>query len=200
MRHLSVLVSALGASNLKKHHQPLPAPTCAAILKTATPAKAHLMRGIATVAILLLTIPPITDAAEARPGGGGGRGGGFGGHVGGGGAGFAGRGGGFGGHVGGGGAGFAGRGGGPVGAARIGGRGIGSFGTSNFSGRSFRAPRAGVATARFSANHLAGTRVAGPGRIFGFALSPTRPYNRASALRASTAGSLVRPGRGGGAV
>ena len=32
------------------------------------------------------------------------------------------------------------------------------------SGRSFAAPRTGVATARFSANNLAGTRVAGPGR------------------------------------
>jgi LTXXQ motif family protein len=155
MRHLSVLVSALGASNLKKHDQPLPAPTCAAVLKTATPAKTRLIQGIATAAILLLTIPPISDEAQAGPGGGGGRGGGFGGHAGFGARGFAGRGGGLG---------FV---GGPVGGARIGGRGIGSFGASHFSGRSFTAPRAGVATARFSANHLGGTRVAGPGRIFG---------------------------------
>ena len=108
MRHFSaLLVSALARG---------------AALKMATPAKARLMRGIATAAILLLTIPPITDAAEAGPGGGGGRGGGFGGHVGGSGAGFAGRGGGLG---------FAGH---SVGGARIGGRGISS-------GRSFTAPR-----------------------------------------------------------
>jgi LTXXQ motif family protein len=131
MRHFSVLLIGAG-------------------LKTATPAKARLMRGIATAAILLLTIPPITDAAEAGPGG---KGGGFGGHVGMSARGFAGR----------GGLGFA---GGPVGGARIGGRGIGdhSLGASHFSGRSILAPRAGVATARFSANHLGGTRVAGPGR------------------------------------
>jgi LTXXQ motif family protein len=170
MRHLSVLRSAQGASNFKSHDQLLLTSTCAAVPKTVTPAKTRVIRGIAAAAILLLTIPPISDEAQAGPGGGGGRGGGFGGHVGGGGAGFAGRGGGFGGHVGGGGAGFAGRGGGlgfsghSVGSARIGGRGIGD----RFSGRSFVAPRAGVATARFSANHLAGTRVAGPGRgVFG---------------------------------
>jgi LTXXQ motif family protein len=123
-------------------------------LKTARPTKARLMRGIATAAILLLTIPPITDAAGAGPGG---KGGGFGGHVGVSARGFAGR----------GGLGFA---GGPVGGARIGGRGIGdrSLGVSHFSGRSILAPRAGVATARFSANHFGGTRVAGPGRgVFG---------------------------------
>src|SRR5262245_12907112 len=143
--------------------QPLVALARAATLKMATPematpAKARLMRGIAAVAVLLLTIPPIIDAAEARPGGGGGRGGGFGGHVGVGATGFAGRGGGLG---------FA---GGPVGGARIGGRGIGgrSLGASHFPGRSFTAPRAGVATARLPANHLVGTRVAGPGRgVFG---------------------------------
>src|SRR5215472_17391293 len=112
MRHSSVLLSAQSASNLKKNDQPLLVLTRAATLKTTTPAKARLMRGIATAAILLLTIPP---AAEAGPGGGG----------------------------------------------------SGSLGGSNFSGRSFAAPRTGVATARFSANHLAGTRVAGPGRIFG---------------------------------
>lgn len=151
MRHSSVLLSAQSASNLKKNDQPLLALTRAATLKTTTPAKARLMRGIATAAILLLTIPP---AAEAGPGGGG-RGGGFGGHVGVSARGFAGRGGGLG---------FV---GGPVGGARIGGRGIGSLGGRNFSGRSFAAPRTGVATARFSANHPAGTRVAGPGRIFG---------------------------------
>jgi hypothetical protein len=144
MRHFSVLLSAQSAANLKKNDQPLQAPTRAATLKTA----------IAIAAITLLTIPPITDAAEAGPGGGG-RGGGFGGHVGVSARGFAGRGGGLG---------FV---GGPVGGARIAGRGIGSFGTSHFSGRSFTAPRAGVATARFSANHVAGARVAGPGRIFG---------------------------------
>jgi len=137
MRHFSVLLIGAG-------------------LKTATPAKARLMRGIATAAILLLTIPPITDAAEAGPGGGGGRGGGFGGHVGVSARSFAGRGGGFA--------------GGPIGGAGIGGRGIGdrSLGASHFSGRSFTAPRAGVATARFPATHVAGTRVAGPGRgVFG---------------------------------
>jgi LTXXQ motif family protein len=185
MRHFSVLLSAQSASNLNKNDQPLQALTRAATLRTANPAKARLMRGIATAAILLLTIPPITDAAKAGPGGGGGRGGGFGGHAGvsagrGGGLGFVGgpgggggRGGGFGGHVGVSARGFAGRGGGlgfvggPVGGARIGGRGIGSLGTGHVSGRSFTASRAGVATARFSANHLAGTRVAGSGRIFG---------------------------------
>ena len=151
MRHSSVLLSAQSASNLKKNDQPLLVLTRTATLKTTTPAKARLMRGIATAAILLLTIPP---AAEAGPGGGG-RGGGFGGHVGVSARGFAGR---------GGGSGFV---GGPVGGARIGGRGIGSLRGSNFSGRSFAAPRTGVATARFSANHFAGTRVAGPGRIFG---------------------------------
>src|SRR5215831_19647260 len=82
MRHFSVLLSAQSASNLKKNDQPLLAPTRAATLKIATPAKARLIRGIATAAIMLLTIPPITDAAEAGPGGGGSRGGGFGGHVG----------------------------------------------------------------------------------------------------------------------
>ena len=156
MRHFSVLLSAQSPANLNKNDQPLQALTPAATLKTASPAKTRLLRGIATAAITLLTIPPITDAAEAGPGGGGGRGGGFGGHVGGGGAGFAGRGGGLG---------FAGH---SVGSARIGGRGIGdpSLRAGHFSGRS--APRAGVATARFSANHLAGTRVAGPGRgVFG---------------------------------
>jgi len=93
MRHFSVLLSAQSASNLKKNDHPLLAPTCAATLKIATPAKARLIRGIATAAIMLLTIPPITDVAEAGPGGGGGRGGGFGGHVGVGARGFAGRGG-----------------------------------------------------------------------------------------------------------
>jgi len=151
MRHFSVLLSAQSASNLNKNDQPLLALTRAATLKTASPAKARLLRGVATAAILLLTIPPITDAAKAGPGGGGGRGGGFGGHVGFGARGFAGRGGGL----------------GFVGGGRIGGRGIGSVGTSQFSGRSFTAPRAGVATARFSANHLAGARAAGAGRIFG---------------------------------
>ncbi len=136
MRHFSVLLIGAG-------------------LKTATPAKARLMRGIATAAILLLTIPPTTDGAEAGPGG---KGGGFGGHVGVSARGFAGR----------GGLGFA---GGPVGGARIGGRGIGdrSLGASHYVSRqSILAPRAGVATARFSANHLGGTRVAGAGRgVFG---------------------------------
>src|SRR5262245_27179367 len=119
MRHFSVLLIGAG-------------------LKIPTSTKARLMRGIATAAILLLTIPPITDAAEAGPGG---QGGAFGGHVGVSARGFAGR----------GGLGFA---GGPVGGARIGGRGIGdrSPRASHFSGRSILAPRAGVATARFSAN------------------------------------------------
>src|SRR5262249_57421975 len=88
-------------------------------------AEARLIRGIATAAIMLLTIPPITDVAEAGPGGGGGKGGGFGGHVGVGARAFAGR---------GGGSGF-------VGGARIGGRGIGSLGTSHFFPRGlFAAP------------------------------------------------------------
>jgi len=144
MRHFSVLLmSAQGALNLKKNEQPVPALPRAATLKTAMPAKARLMRGIVTGATLLLTIPAITGA-EAGPGGGG-RGGGFGGHVGLSARGFAGRGGGLG---------FT---GGPIGSARIGGRG-------HFSGGSLAAPRAGVATARFSANHFGGTRVAGPGR------------------------------------
>jgi hypothetical protein len=82
MRHFSVLLSAQSASNLNKNDQPLQALTRAATLKTASPAKARLLRGIATAAILLLTIPPITDAAKAGSGGGGGRGGGFDGHVG----------------------------------------------------------------------------------------------------------------------
>ena len=155
MRHLSVVLSAQGASNLKTHDQPLLTSTCAAVLKTATPAKTRLIRGIATAAILLLTIPPISDEAQAGPGGGGGRGGGFSGHVGFGSRGFAGRGGGVG---------FL---GGPVGGARIGGRGIGPLGGSHFSGRAFTPQRASVPTARFSATHLGGTRVAGPGRIFG---------------------------------
>src|SRR5262249_32564303 len=60
------------------------------------PPKARLIRGIATAAITLLTIPPITDAVEAGPGGGGGRGGGFGGGVRGRARGFAGPGGGLG--------------------------------------------------------------------------------------------------------
>src|SRR5215472_17937390 len=107
MRHFSVLLSAQSASNLNKND--LQALTRAATLKTASPAKARLLRGIATAAILLLTIPPITDTAKAGPGGGGGRGGGFGGHVGFGARGFAARGGGL----------------GFVGGARFGGRGIG---------------------------------------------------------------------------
>src|SRR5262245_21060886 len=162
IRHFSVLLSVRSASNLKKNDQPLQAPTRAATLKTPTPAKNRLIRGIATAAITLLTIPPITDAAEAGPGGGGGRGGGFGGHFGGSARGFAGRGAGLG---------FV---GGPVGGARIGNRGIGSFGTSHFSGRSFTAPRADVTTARFSANHVAGTRVAGTGRICGHTVLTSR--------------------------
>ena len=68
MRHFCVLLSAQSAFNLKKNDQPLLAPTRAATLKTAIPAKARLIRGIATAAILLLTIPPIIDAAEAGPG------------------------------------------------------------------------------------------------------------------------------------
>src|SRR5260370_40769328 len=78
MRHFSVLLtSAQGAPSLKKSGQPLLALPRATTLKTATPPKARLMRGIDTAATLLLTIPPITDAAEAGPGGGGGSCGGF---------------------------------------------------------------------------------------------------------------------------
>jgi hypothetical protein len=51
MRHFGVLLSA------QSDDQPLLAPTRAATLKTVTPLKARLMRGIATAAILLLTIP-----------------------------------------------------------------------------------------------------------------------------------------------
>jgi hypothetical protein len=72
MRHFSVLLSAQSASNLNKNDQPLQALTRAATQKMANSAKARLMRGIGTAAILLLTIPPITDAAKAGPGGGGG--------------------------------------------------------------------------------------------------------------------------------
>src|SRR5262249_24901018 len=85
LRHKSL---SLGATNLRKNDQLL--------LETATPVKSRLMRGIATAALLLVTIPAITDTAKAGPGGGGGRGGGFGGHVGGRARGFAGRGGGLG--------------------------------------------------------------------------------------------------------
>src|SRR5258707_7456525 len=131
MRHFSVLLIGAG-------------------LKTATPAKARLMRGIATAAILLLTIPPTTDGAEAGPGG---KGGGFGGHVGVSARGFAGR----------GGLGFA---GGPVGGGRIGGRGIGdrSFGARPVSGGSIFAPRGGHPTARFSFYPFGGTRGGRPRR------------------------------------
>src|ERR1700746_2960960 len=140
MGEFSILPPAQGALNLQKNDQPLLAPMRSA---TATPAKARLIRGIATAAILLLTIPPITDAAEGGAGaGGGGRGGGLGGHVGVSARGFAGRGGGLG---------FVGS---PVGGSRISGRGIGSLGTSHLSGRSFTAPRAGGATAPFLPNHL----------------------------------------------
>src|SRR5262249_61494128 len=94
MGDFSILLPARGALNLQKNDQPLLAPMRSA---TATPAKARLIRGIATAAILLLTIPPITDAAEAGPGGGGGgRGGGLGGDGGGRARGFACRGGGVG--------------------------------------------------------------------------------------------------------
>jgi hypothetical protein len=68
MRHFSVLLSAQSASNLNKNDQPLQALTRAATQKMANSAKARLMRGIGTAAILLLTIPPITDAAESRSG------------------------------------------------------------------------------------------------------------------------------------
>src|SRR2546429_7163150 len=82
MRHFSVLLmSAAGALYSKKNDHPLVAPARAATLKMATPAKAHFMRGLVTAAILLLIIPPITDVAEAGPGGGAGTGGGFGGPV-----------------------------------------------------------------------------------------------------------------------
>src|SRR4029077_16689571 len=116
MRHFSVLLSGQSASNLNKNDHPPLARARPTALITPCPAKARLLRGIATAAILLLTIPPITDAAKAGPGGGGGRGGGFGGHVGFGARGFTGRGAGL----------------GFVGGARIGGRGIGSVGTSQF--------------------------------------------------------------------
>src|SRR5262245_37622832 len=48
MRHLSVLLSAQGASKLQPPPHPHLPSTCAAVLKTATPAKTRLIRGIAT--------------------------------------------------------------------------------------------------------------------------------------------------------
>ena len=136
-------MSAPDALDLSKNAQRLAALPRAATLKLL--AQARLKRGIAIAAILLLTIPPIIDAAEAGGRGGGGRGGGFGGHIGVGGAGFAGRGGSLG---------FAGR---SVGGARSGGIGIGnrSLGAGHFTGRSFTTPRAvsrGVFSDRAIAN------------------------------------------------
>jgi len=66
MRHSSVLPSAQSASNLKKNDQPLLALTRPATLKTTIPAKSRLMRGIATAAILLLTIPPRSGSWSRR--------------------------------------------------------------------------------------------------------------------------------------
>jgi LTXXQ motif family protein len=174
MRHFSVLlISAPSALNLNKNDQHLALPR-AATLKMATPAKARLMRGISATAIFLLTILPITAAAQARPGGGGGRAGAFGGHIGVGGTGFGGRGGGLGfagrsfggarsGHIGVGGTGFAGRGGGlgfagrSVGGARSGGLGMGdrSLRAGHFTGRSFTTPQAGVSRGVFGNRAIA---------------------------------------------
>ncbi len=96
--------------------------------KLRAPARPGLKARIAIAATLLLAIPLITVAADARGGGGfGGHGGGFGGHGGGfgGGRGFG------GGHVGG----FGGRiGGGHIGGAGFG-RGLGLAGRSGFSAR-----------------------------------------------------------------
>jgi hypothetical protein len=142
-----------------------------------------LKTGVATAAVLLLAVPLMTLAADARGGGFGGGHGGFGGgsHIGGFGGGgriggfggghfggfgggriggFGGRIGSFGGHVGGfsgriGGMGFAGRG------AGLGARSIGvssrvrSFTGSRFSGRSFAGQRAGVSVARVSGGRFA---------------------------------------------
>ena len=109
--------------------------------------------------MLLLLVPLITVAADARGGGGGRGGGGFGGHIGGAGGhggGFAGRGGGIGFAGRGGGIGFAGRGGGlgigtrSFSGSRVGGLGGGarSLGGSRLVGRSVTSPRAGIAAAR----------------------------------------------------
>ena len=159
------------------HTQPLAAVPPVAKSKMAKLGNVRpvLKTGVATAAVLLLAVPLMTLAADARGGGFGGGHGGFGGggHIGGfGGGHFGGFGGGriggfggarigsFGGHVGGfsgriGGMGFAGRG------AGLGARSIGvssrvrSFTGGRFSGRSFAGQRAGVSVARVSGGRFA---------------------------------------------
>src|SRR5215469_14154765 len=168
------------------HTQPLAAapPVAKSKLAKLGNVRPVLKTGVATAAVLLLAVPLMTLAADARGGGFGGGHGGFGGgghiggfggggHIGGfGGGHFGGFGGGriggfggarigsFGGHVGGfsgriGGMGFAGRG------AGLGARSIGvssrvrSFTGGRFSGRSFAGQRAGVSVARVSGGRFA---------------------------------------------
>src|SRR2546427_10200078 len=111
----------------------------AATLKPTKLGKARLSRGIVTAAILLLAVPLVTDAADARAGGGGGRGGGFGGHSAVGGMGFGGRGGGLG---------FATR---PIGGARGGGFG----GRSAVGGMGFGGRGGGLGFRRYSVSVIA---------------------------------------------
>ena len=165
-------------------------------LATLAHARPPLKAAIAVAATLLLAIPLITVAADARMGGGGHGGGGFGGgrggfggHIGGGG----GRIGGFGGHIGGagigrgGGLGLAGR-GSFVGRSGFSGRSIGFAGRSgigrssifagrrggsSLAGRSFSGPR--MAALRGSGGRsLAGNRFAG-NRVAGRSLTAQRP-------------------------
>jgi len=168
------------------HTQPLAAvpPVAKSKLAKLGNVRPVLKTGVATAAVLLLAVPLMPLAADARGGGFGGGHGGFGGgghiggfggggHIGGfGGGHFGGFGGGriggfggarigsFGGHVGGfsgriGGMGFAGRG------AGLGARSIGvssrvrSFTGGRFSGRSFAGQRAGVSVARVSGGRFA---------------------------------------------
>ena len=128
----------MSASKALKFVHPFSAPPPVAGSKLAklNPRPA-LKAGIGIAAMLLLIIPLITVAADARGGGGGGHGGGFGGHGGG----FARHGGGFA------------RGGGGLGigtrsfqGARVG--GLRGGGRSRGVGRSISSPRAGIATAR----------------------------------------------------
>ena len=150
------------------------------------------MTGIGIAAMLLVAVPLLTVAADARGGGGGGGGGrgggGFGGHGGGFGGGhiggFGGRVGGFGGgHIGGGFSGRVGGVGGHIGGLGISGRGTGaglgarSFGGSRIGavGSGARPPagsHAGVSAARLNGT---GNRFAGTGRTFGLAGSARAP-------------------------
>src|SRR6516164_3739998 len=146
---------AMSASANFGHTQPLAAvpPVAKSKLAKLGNVQPVLKTGVATAAVLLLAVPLMTLAADARGGGfGGGHGGcGGGGHIGG----FG------GGHFGGfgsgriGGMGFAGRG------AGLGARSIGvssrvrSFTGGRFSGLSFAGQRAGVSVARVSGGRFA---------------------------------------------